>query len=135
MFTTCFNSILLVDDDYINNFVTEQLIRKSGIAKEIKAVRNGEEALTYLSEEINYCPDLILLDINMPEMNGINFLKNFKKMVLDKSIRIILLTSSVNPKDKELLNNLGYQDIMMKPFSTEKLYNLLNKKLINNTTI
>src|SRR5690606_38258261 len=130
MFTTCFNSILLVDDDYVNNFVTERLLRKSGIAIEIKAVRNGEEALTYLTEEINYCPDLILLDINMPEMDGINFLKNFKKMVLDKSIRIILLTSSVNPKDKELLHHLGYDDIMLKPFTSEKLLALLNKKLV-----
>ena len=135
MLSTCFNSILLVDDDHVNNFVTEQLIRKSGIAKDIKAVRNGEEALTYLSEEINYCPDLILLDINMPEMDGINFLKNFKKMVLDKSIKIILLTSSVNPKDKEKLNSLGYQDIMMKPFSAEKLYSLFNKNLIDHTAL
>ena len=132
MFTTCFNSILLVDDDYVNNFITESLLRKSGIAKEIKAVRNGEEALTYLSEEINYTPDLILLDINMPEMDGINFLKNFKRMILDKSIRIILLTSSVDSKDKELLNSLGYNDIMLKPFTSEKLMAILNKNLINN---
>lgn len=132
MFTTCFNSILLVDDDYVNNFITESLLRKSGIAKEIKAVRNGEEALTYLSEEINYVPDLILLDINMPEMDGINFLKNFKKMVLDKSIRIILLTSSVNPKDKDKLIHLGYQDIMIKPFSPEKLMDILNNDAIHN---
>jgi CheY-like chemotaxis protein len=130
MLTTCFNSILLVDDDYVNNFITERLLRKSGIAKEIKAVRNGEEALTYLSEEINYCPDLILLDINMPEMDGINFLKNFKTMVLDKNIRIVLLTSSVNVKDREMLNDLGYQDIMMKPFTQEKLMNALNKDLV-----
>jgi len=132
MFTTCFNSILLVDDDYVNNFITESLLRKSGIAKEIKAVRNGEEALTYLNEEINYVPDLILLDINMPEMDGINFLKNFKRMVLDKSIRIILLTSSVNPQDKEKLNSLGYPDIMLKPFTQEKLMEVLNKNSTKN---
>jgi CheY-like chemotaxis protein len=127
MLTTCFKSILLVDDDHVNNFITERLLRKSGIAKEIRAVRNGEEALTYLSEEINYCPDLILLDINMPEMDGINFLKNFKKMVLDKNIRIVLLTSSVNPKDREKLIALGYNDIMLKPFTEEKLDQILKK--------
>lgn len=127
MISTCFNSILLVDDDYVNNFITERLLKKSGIAKEIRAVRNGEEALTYLSEEINYCPDLILLDINMPEMDGINFLRNFKKMVLDKSIRIILLTSSVNPKDQEMLSKLGYEDLMLKPFTEEKLQEILGK--------
>ena len=124
-----FNSILLVDDDYVNNFLTERLLRKSNIAREIRAVRNGEEALTYLAEQKNYTPDLILLDINMPEMDGINFLKNFKRMVLDKNIRIILLTGSVNPQDRELLNHLGFNDIMLKPFSEEKMSQILKKNL------
>lgn len=125
-----FNSILLVDDDFVNNFITERLLRKSNISKEVKAVRNGEEALTFLSEQKNYCPDLILLDINMPEMDGIKFIRNFKKMVLDKNVRVILLTGSLNPKDKESLNNLGFPDIMIKPFSEEKLKNTLKNKLI-----
>lgn len=127
-----FNSILLVDDDYVNNFITERLLRKSNIAREVKAVRNGEEALTYLSEEKNYCPDLILLDINMPEMDGIKFLKNFKRMILEKNVKVILLTSSVNPKDKDLLNSLGFKEIMIKPFSEEKLFNILRKDLVKH---
>jgi CheY-like chemotaxis protein len=125
-----FNSILLVDDDYVNNFVTERLLKKSDIAKEIKAVRNGEEALTFLSEEINYTPDLILLDINMPEMDGINFLKNFRKMVLDKNIKIVLLTSLANPNDREKLAGLGYSDIIIKPFTEEKLLHILKDVII-----
>ncbi len=125
-----FNSILLVDDDYVNNFVTERLLKKSDIAKEIKAVRNGEEALTFLSEEMNYTPDLILLDINMPEMDGIKFLKNFKKMVLDKNIKIVLLTSLANPDDRNKLFELGYTDIILKPFSEEKLLHILKDTII-----
>ncbi|MFN3404494.1 MAG: response regulator [Cytophagaceae bacterium] len=126
-----FNSILLVDDDYVNNFLTERTLRKSNIAREIKTVRNGEEALTYLTELKNRCPELILLDINMPEMNGIEFLKNFKRMVLEKNIRVILLTSSVSPKDREVLSSLGYDDIMIKPFTDEKLLYILKKELVN----
>ncbi|HEY8401604.1 MAG TPA: response regulator [Cytophagaceae bacterium] len=122
-----FNTVLLVDDDYVNNFVTEKLLRKSNLAKEIKSVRNGEEALTYLSELINDIPDLILLDINMPEMDGINFLKNFKKMILDRPVRVILLTASVDPSRKEKLHQLGFADIMIKPFTEEKLFAILNR--------
>ena len=125
-----FNCILLVDDDYVNNFLTERVIRKLTIAKEIKAVRNGEEALTYLSEEKNTIPELILLDINMPEMNGIEFLKNFKKMVLDYNIRVILLTGIVTPEIRKKLASLGYADVIEKPFSEEKLWSILRKDLM-----
>ncbi len=127
-----FNCILLVDDDYVNNFLTERVIRKLNIAKEIKAVRNGEEALTFLSEEKNPIPELILLDINMPEMNGIEFLKNFKRMVLDYNIRVILLTGIVTPEIKKTLANLGYPDVIQKPFSDEKLWSILRKDLVKS---
>ncbi|WMJ72833.1 response regulator [Cytophagaceae bacterium ABcell3] len=129
MYNTYFNTILLVDDDYVNNFVTERLLRKSGLAREIKAVRNGEDALTYLAESKNKLPELILLDINMPEMDGINFLKYFKKMILDKNIRIILLTGTVTPEYINILNNLGFPDIIEKPFTDQKLQNILKKDL------
>lgn len=124
-----FNCILLVDDDYINNFLTERLLRKSNIAREIKAVRNGEEALTYLSEEKNKFPDLILLDMKMPEMGGIEFLKNFKKMIVDKKSKVILLTGSVHPEEARTLDILGYHDLIQKPFTEEKLYQILSRDL------
>jgi len=127
-----FNCILLVDDDYVNNFLTERVIKKLNIAKEIKAVRNGEEALTFLSEEKNPIPELILLDINMPEMDGIGFLKNFKKMVLDYNIRVILLTSLATPEIRKTLSNLGYPDVIQKPFSDEKLWSILRKDLVRS---
>jgi CheY-like chemotaxis protein len=125
-----FNCILLVDDDYVNNFLTERLLRRSNIAREIKAVRNGEEALTYLSEEKNKFPELILLDIKMPEMDGIGFLKNFKNMVLDKKVKVILLTGSINPQDKRILENMGFPDLIQKPFTEEKLSGILSKDLV-----
>lgn len=120
-----YNTILLVDDDYVNNFVTERTLRKANIARHIKAVRNGEEALTYLTEMKNRCPELILLDINMPEMNGIDFLKNFKRMVLDKNIRVVLLTGALSVSQRKMLNHLGFEDIMIKPFTEQKLLDIL----------
>ncbi len=125
-----FNTILLVDDDFVNNFITERTLRRSNIAREIRTVRNGEEALTFLTEQINRTPELIILDVNMPEMNGIDFLKNFKKMVLEKNIKVVLLTSVISPGQESSISRLGFEDIMIKPFTEEKLLKILKKDLI-----
>jgi len=125
-----YNTVLLVDDDYVNNFVTERLLKRANIGKTIRSVRNGEEALTYLSEEKNDCPELIFLDINMPEMDGINFLKYFKKMVLDKRIKVILLTGHVGPKQKKALEELGFCNLIEKPLTEQKLFKILEKESV-----
>jgi CheY-like chemotaxis protein len=122
-----YNIVLLVDDDYVNNFLTEKFLKRTKIAKTIKSVRNGEEALTFLSEEKNECPELIFLDLNMPEMDGINFLKYFKKMVLNKSIKVVLLTGHVGDKQKKVLEELGFPDVVEKPLTETKLYPLIEK--------
>lgn len=127
-----FNTVLLVDDDYVNNFVTERLLKRANIAKTIKSVRNGEEALTFLSEEKNDCPELIFLDVNMPEMDGINFLKYFKKMILEKKIRVILLTGHVGPKQKTTLQDLGFPNVIEKPLTEEKLFAMLEKESVQD---
>lgn len=123
-----FKSVLLVDDDYVNNFVTERLLKRTNIARSIKSVRNGEEALTFLSEEKNECPELIFLDLNMPEMDGIHFLKYFRNMVLDKKIKVVMLTGYVGPKQKKLLEELGFPNVVEKPLTEEKLQRLFQKQ-------
>ena len=120
-----YKTVLLVDDDYVNNFVTERMLKRANIAQNIKSVRNGEEALTYLSEEKNPCPELIFLDINMPEMDGINFLKHFKKMVLGKKIKVFLLTGHIGPKQKQTLDELGFSHVIQKPLTSDKLVSIL----------
>ena len=125
------NCVLLVDDDNINNFINERLLKKLNITHNVKVAMNGEEALDFLkSNAENLFPELILLDINMPEMNGIEFLKNFKKMVLDYNIRVILLTGIVTPEIRKKLASLGYADVIEKPFSEEKLWSILRKDLM-----
>lgn len=119
-----FKSILLVDDDKINNFVTEKLLKRTNLSKNIKSVTNGEEALTFLSEDKNECPELIFLDINMPEMDGLHFLKYFRTMVLDKKVKVVLLSGHISPKQRETLYGLGFPDVIEKPLTEEKLSNL-----------
>src|SRR6187402_323813 len=108
-----FNCVMLVDDDETCNFITEKIITKLNISTHTKSMKNGQEALSFIEE--NYesspdndlsalCPDLILLDINMPVMDGLEFLEEFyNNKILEKKYTdqtsIYVLTSSDNTVD------------------------------------
>jgi CheY-like chemotaxis protein len=125
-----FKNVLLVDDDYVSNFIAEHLLQKHKIAENVFFSRNGDEALKLLKETKEF-PELIFLDINMPVMDGFEFIEAFRKFNLDKNrTRIIIYTSSFNPKDIEMLNNMGFHDFIIKPFTEEKLQGML--KLFKN---
>lgn len=100
------NSILLVDDDEVANFYVEHLIRKMNLAKEIHVVMSGQDAMDFLSEAnslgVAGLPDLILLDINMPVMNGFEFLEAFEQSSLGAQYqgKIFMLTSSGHDQDR-----------------------------------
>jgi CheY-like chemotaxis protein len=124
--------ILIVDDDEITCFLNKVCLEDIDIAEEIDYVHDGLQALKYIKENCSIetiqrtdCPDLIFLDINMPMMNGFEFLEEFKR--LDNSslnrIYIVLLTSSVSPKDiqeaaKHANNLKGY---ITKPLTEESV--------------
>ncbi len=101
--------ILLVDDDDTTNYVNKRLLTRLNVAKEIKVMTNGQEALTYLQNaaagngEVN--PDLIFLDIKMPVMDGFTFLEAYEKHDWGpgKPIIIMMLTSSASFYDLERL--------------------------------
>src|SRR5690242_9324336 len=104
------NLILLVDDDDTTNFVNTRLLNSMKIAKEIKAVRNGKEALEFLKaacadkpEPGSVCPDLIFLDIKMPVMDGFTFLDKYHEEGLQRldHIIVMMLTSSASFYDLE----------------------------------
>ena len=108
-------TILLVEDDEIDIKSVKRAFEKLRITNPLDITRNGEEALKYLKEHKTTLPGIILLDLRMPRMDGIEFLKVIKK---DESLRIIpvvVLTTSKEQEDKIESFNLGIAGYMMKP--------------------
>jgi response regulator of citrate/malate metabolism len=117
-------SVLLIDDDPICNFLHATLLKKNDITGHIQISINGHEALTYINavSKLNNCPDLIFLDINMPVMNGHEFLHEYcEGNYCERQPIIIILTTSSNNNDISKLKEYpcvsGY---LSKPLTTEK---------------
>ncbi|HTF82674.1 MAG TPA: response regulator [Cytophagales bacterium] len=120
------NCTLLIDDDDINNFLNKRLINKLKISHDVKVVLNGAEALKFIDElctEGKECPELILLDINMPVMNGFEFLKAYDKLEFANkpNVKVVMLTTSSNPYDLEKLHEYKVSGFINKPLTEENL--------------
>jgi CheY-like chemotaxis protein len=122
-----FKTILLIDDDNISNFITEKLILREEFAQEVISFLSGEAALTYLQsleQQHLPAPDIIFLDLNMPEMDGWEFMAEFKKFpreFTDPS-RVFMLSSAVDSKDIVQARNMEeIEDFISKPLTKEDM--------------
>jgi CheY-like chemotaxis protein len=121
------NRIMLVDDDEIHSNLCYELIQKSGIANEVQIFNDAEEALEYLEENkenTGKLPDLIFLDINMPFMDGWDFLEAYEGFsdTFQKEIVLVLLTSSVYKNDIERARDYkSVSEYIQTPISIQKL--------------
>jgi CheY-like chemotaxis protein len=122
--------ILLVDDNSHDNIFHQIIIKKMNITNRIDIVLNGLEALAYLKRENQVPPELIFLDINMPKMNGWEFLEQYKHLDAKQKSRVVImiLTTSANPDDiqkaKEIKEVTGFET---KPLTEEMLRGILNE--------
>ncbi len=125
------NCILLVDDDADDNFYHKIIIDEMNIVDKVDTAMNGLEALAYLKSEDQTPPDLIFLDLNMPKMNGWEFLNEYKHLSAAKraKVLILILSTSANPDDikraKEIKDVMGFET---KPLSKELLLEILTEK-------
>ena len=100
------NSVLLIDDDESTNFLNELILNEADCTKQIVAVQSGKKALDFIKQKKANSvkePDLIFLDVNMPAMDGWEFLEEYVRLPKEdrNSIVIVMLTTSLNPDDEE----------------------------------
>jgi CheY-like chemotaxis protein len=121
-------NILLVDDDKVFNFLHRSTIIESKIACNVAEATDGQAALNYI-ENSSECPDVILLDINMPGLDGFQFLKKFEERgKCCAYTSIFMLTSSVRPEDKaKALANKFVKGYFDKPLAIEHLHEIAAK--------
>jgi CheY-like chemotaxis protein len=108
-------SILLVEDDIVDVMSVKRALRELNCTNTLNVAGNGEEALARLNNQDHPLPGIILLDLNMPRMNGIDFLKLLKIDERLRRIPVVVLTTSKEEKDRLESFNLGAAGYMVKP--------------------
>ena len=107
--------ILLIEDDRVDAMTVQRALKEIKITNRLDMVGNGEEALAFLRDPENDKPCIILLDLNMPRMNGIEFLQVAKQDDALRRIPVVVLTASREEQDMVDSYNLGVAGYMVKP--------------------
>ena len=120
-------NILLVEDDEVDIMNVKRAFKKNKISNPMHIARNGIEALAMLRgdqatnvEKIDPLPKVILLDLNMPRMGGLEFLQEIRKDPLLKAISVFVMTTSDEESDKVTAYNLNVAGYILKPLSFER---------------
>lgn len=125
--------LTLVDDDDIFVFLTTKAIEQTNLVDLIKVFENGLDALNFLKENknnIDALPEIILLDLSMPIMNGWQFLEEFTQLspTIGKKITIYICSSSISPDDILRAKTISeVSDYIIKPLTKDKLIDMLKK--------
>jgi CheY-like chemotaxis protein len=124
------NLIFIVDDDPIHQQITQIMIDRQGISNSMQAFSDAQEVLDYLmghQGDCNALPDVILLDLNMPVMDGWEFLDAYSSLsnTLCRKIQIYVLTSSIDENDRERVGSYAFvKGYLTKPLSRDTILQL-----------
>lgn len=126
-----YNTVLLVDDNYIDNIINQKILANSDFAENVVIKPSCEEAIAYLQELVDngeqQLPEVIFVDIRMPIKTGFDFLVEFQQLETSnkKDVKIIILSSSLDPSDHKKIGEFNnVSDFCGKPLTTEILKNI-----------
>ena len=119
-------TLMLIDDSSFDQMIYRRIAEKSGLVRDLLQFVDATEALTELSDPATRMPDLILLDINMPKMDGFEFLEEAtRRFGVDLCPIIVMLTTSLYPKDEERAKSFKVvHDFLNKPLTQDHLRGL-----------
>lgn len=126
-----YKSVLLIDDSYIDNLINHKIITSNNFAEHVVVMDSAIDALAYLHQciaEKKDIPDVIFLDIRMPEMNGFEFLKNLSLMegIKEAGFKIFVLSSSLDPADlKQMKADRLVSKFINKPLTNKVLEDII----------
>ena len=126
------DNICLIDDDMIFRYLTQKVITETHLVKDIDAFSNGLDAINFLKSVClndDKLPDIILLDLFMPVMDGWGFLKEYAKLQprLSREIPIYIVTSSIDPSDIQKSKAIDLViDFIVKPMTKETFLHIMN---------
>ena len=124
-------AVLLVDDDPTTNFLNKKLLLRLGVTDNIRVALNGQEALhevrEHCREQPTDCPVLVFLDVNMPVMNGIQFMEAYQQLPAEeqRAVVVVMLTTSVSPRDQQRVQELPIADYLDKPLTQQQVERVL----------
>ena len=125
--------ISIVDDDDIYRYSIMRTLKDLNVTKKILVFRDGEEAIDFMLDNLGNSqdlPDVIFLDINMPIMDGFEFMEEYVKIKpkVGKKITVYMISSSVNPVDLEKAKSISeISDYIIKPIKAEKLASIIKE--------
>jgi CheY-like chemotaxis protein len=127
-------SVLIAEDDPADAFLLERAFAAAEISASLHFVRDGQEAIDYLEGSVNYAdrevhplPDLLLLDLKMPKLNGFDVLSWLRQQPGLKRLLVTVLTSSDQPNDINRAYDLGANSYLLKPHNSHELSELVKR--------
>ena len=123
--------VLIIEDNPIDVFINTRVVEQSGLSKEVMAIQSAREALEFLTQRASNSelPNLIFLDIRMPDIDGFEFLQEFSELpqrVLELS-KIVMLSSTIDPLELEMARNSPFVlAFIPKPLTRDKIIELFD---------